>query len=128
MTHHTSSPVKLKRIYEAPARSDGYRVLVDRIWPRGVSKEAASLHAWLKDVAPSTELRGRFSHDPSKWSSFKREYLRELEQHEDRLAELIGLCARGTVTLVFAARDIEHNNAVALKEHLDGRLESRRRA
>ncbi|HEY6727754.1 MAG TPA: DUF488 domain-containing protein [Polyangiaceae bacterium] len=110
--------VKVKRVYDVPARSDGRRVLVDRIWPRGLSKEDANLDAWLKDLAPSAELRKWFGHDPSKWSAFKRKYFRELDQHASVIEQLL-TSPRRTTTLLFAATDREHNNAVALKEYLE---------
>ena len=123
----TSSPrLQVKRIYDPPARSDGFRVLVDRIWPRGLSKEAAKLDAWIKDVAPSAELRKWFGHEPSRWASFKRRYFRELDEREEALEQLLEGCTARTLTLLFAAKDPEHNNAVALKEYLDARTEAKR--
>jgi len=118
--------VRVKRVYAAPARSDGCRVLVDRIWPRGLSKEVASLDAWLKDVAPSSALRQWFRHDPAKWESFKRKYFAELDRQEGVLDRLLEPCPGRTLTLLFAAQDTEHNNAVALKEYLDKQSRSRR--
>ena len=112
--------IKLKRVYEAPARTDGRRVLVDRIWPRGVSKKAAELDLWLKDVAPSDRLRKGFAHDAERWEEFKRRYFEELEGKPESLEELQEAASRGPVTLLFAARDEERNNAVALKEYLEG--------
>ena len=114
--------IDLKRAYDPPARSDGYRVLVDRIWPRGVTKEDLKVDAWLKEVAPSTVLRKWFGHDPKKWDEFRRRYARELEPHATALEQLVEHARAGHVTLVFAAKDTEHNNAVALREHLEGRL------
>lgn len=123
----TSKPeLRVKRVYDAPARSDGYRVLVDRIWPRGLLKEAAKLDTWVKDVAPSAELRQWFGHEPSRWASFKRRYFRELDGNQEALAQLLEGCSGRTLTLLFAAKDSAHNNAVVLKEYLDARLESRR--
>lgn len=115
--------IRLKRVYEAPARADGARVLVDRVWPRGVSKEAARLDRWLKEVAPSAALRKWFGHEPSRWEEFRRRYHAELEkgaaaQAVEELRDL--LKQRRTVTLLFAARDEAHNNAVALKAFLEG--------
>lgn len=118
--------IRLKRAYEAPARSDGPRVLVDRIWPRGVAKKDADITHWLKGLAPSTELRKWFGHDPDKWPEFQERYLRELTGEEagedlEKLKNLVEEHSR--VTLVFAAKDTGHNNAVALKEFvLNGRL------
>ncbi|WP_417567540.1 DUF488 domain-containing protein [Marinobacter sp.] len=111
--------IRLKRAYEEPARSDGPRVLVDRIWPRGVAKEDADLAHWLKGLAPSTELRKWFGHDPDKWSEFRERYLKELtsDAARDDLEALKKLVeAHNRITLVFAAKDTEHNNAVALRD------------
>lgn len=113
--------IKVKRAYEAPARSDGYRVLVDRVWPRGVTRDALRLDAWTKDVAPSAGLRKWFGHDPAKWDEFERRYFAELDGQPEAVAGLLEACRRGTVTLVFGARDVEHNNAVALKQYLERR-------
>lgn len=110
--------IKLKRIYDAPARADGQRVLVDRIWPRGVSKEAADLDLWLKEVAPSDRLRKWFGHDEEKWEEFKRRYFEELDGRRESLKEVVEAASHRTVTLLFAAKDEERNNAVALKEYL----------
>lgn len=123
----TSSPkVQVRRVYDPPARSDGCRVLVDRLWPRGLSKETARLDAWIKDVAPSAELRQWFGHQPSKWATFKRKYFRELDGRDGALTQLLHACPARTLTLLFAAKDDAHNNAVALKEYLDARIESTR--
>ena len=112
-----SSPtLQTKRIYEKPAESDGRRVLVDRLWPRGIAKEDAKIDRWLKEVAPSNELRNWFGHDPDKWAEFKKRYFKELAQHKDVLHELLE--RDGTLTLVYAAKDETHNNAVALKAYL----------
>ncbi len=110
--------IKLKRAYEAPARDDGRRVLVDRVWPRGIRKEAAAVDLWLKDVAPSTELRKWFGHDPERWTEFRRRYRAELAKHPEALAELRRLAQSGTLTLVYGARDPLHNQAVVLRELL----------
>jgi len=110
---------KLKRAYEKPARADGYRVLVDRIWPRGISKAAAKIDGWQKEIAPSTGLRKWFGHDPDRWLEFKRRYFAELEARHEALAKLRELATGGTITLVFGAKDTEHNQAVALKEYLE---------
>lgn len=124
MPRTSSHRLSVKRAYDAPARSDGYRVLVDRIWPRGLAKGDAQFDGWAKDLAPSAELRKWFAHDPSKWTDFKRKYFRELEGQSSAVAELLDTCSRQRVTLVFAAKDDAHNNAVALKEYLDGQLGS----
>lgn len=114
--------IDLKRTYDAPAKSDGHRILVDRIWPRGITKDDLQIDAWLKAVAPSDQLRKWFGHDPTKWDEFKKRYAGELEQHADALEQLVEIARAGDVTLVFSAKDTEHNNAVALKEHLERRL------
>lgn len=110
--------VQIKRVYEAPSDADGLRVLVDRLWPRGVSKEKAKLDFWLKEVAPSDELRRWFAHDPAKWSEFKRRYLEELERNPVPVEQLRELVAKQSVTLLFAALDKEHNEAVVLRDLL----------
>jgi uncharacterized protein YeaO (DUF488 family) len=112
--------VKLKRAREPAGRADGYRVLVERLWPRGVRKTDLPLDAWAKELAPSTELRKWFHHDPGRWSEFQRRYRRELGEKpaKDRLRELSDRSARGTVTLVFSAHDADHSNAVVLRNLL----------
>ncbi len=127
MPRAASSRFRVKRVYDPPARSDGRRVLVDRMWPRGLSRDEAALDAWIRDVAPSADLRKWFGHEPAKWAAFKRRYFRELDGKADALAQLAEACAGRTVTLLFAAKDTEHNNAVALKEYLDARASSGRR-
>jgi uncharacterized protein YeaO (DUF488 family) len=109
----------LKRAYESSAPSDGKRILVDRLWPRGVSKDRAALDLWLKDVAPSTELRKWFAHDPAKWPEFVTRYQAELA-HNEALSELKALASEGDITLVYAAKDEEHNEAQVLKGILEG--------
>jgi uncharacterized protein YeaO (DUF488 family) len=117
-------PIDLKRAYDPPAKSDGRRILVDRVWPRGIAKDDLQIDAWLKDLAPSTELRKWFDHDPAKWDEFRKRYERELEQRAEVLEKLVEKARAGHITLVFSAKDTEHNNAVALKEHLERRLKS----
>lgn len=114
-------PVRLKRVYEAPARADGERVLVDRVWPRGLSKEKAAVDRWLKAIAPSKELRQWFGHDPERWEGFKDRYFRELDGQGEAVDSLVDVARNGTLTLVYAARDTAHNNAVALKDYLEAR-------
>ncbi|MBD3640821.1 MAG: DUF488 family protein [Marinobacter sp.] len=118
--------IRLKRAFETPARSDGPRILVDRIWPRGVAKKDADIVHWLKGLAPSTELRKWFGHDPDKWPEFREHYLKELQSDEasEDLAALRSLLGdHDRITLVFAAKDTDHNNAVALRDFiLAGRL------
>ena len=113
--------VKLKRAYEAPAKSDGQRVLVDRVWSRGITKEEILIDDWVKDVAPRIALRKRFNHEPPKWNEFKRRYFRGLGKRPDGLKRLLAKSRAGTITLVFGARDVSHNNAVALKEYFEHR-------
>ena len=110
--------VFLKRAYEPPAPGDGQRFLVERLWPRGVRKAGLRLDGWLKEVAPSPELRRWFSHDPAKWSAFKRRYFDELRDREPALRPLREAARRGPITLVYGARDTQHNAAVALREYL----------
>ena len=110
--------IRIKRVYETPETSDGTRILVDRLWPRGLSKERAALDDWMKDIAPSDELRKWFAHDSGKWSEFRAAYLEELKAHHDTLERLAKLARRGTVTLLFAARNEKHNNAAVIRERL----------
>lgn len=114
--------IQIKRVYEAPARGDGARFLVERLWPRGLKKEELDARAWLKEVAPSAALRQWFAHDPSKWSAFKRKYFSELDKNATSWAPLLQAARRGNVTLLYSARDTEHNNAIALKTYLDQKL------
>lgn len=114
--------VVVKRAREAPSGSDGQRVLVDRIWPRGIARKDLRLDDWLRELAPSAALRKWFAHDPGKWDGFKERYARELEGQEKTLEDLASRARNGRITLVFDARDTEHNNAVALKEQLERRM------
>jgi uncharacterized protein YeaO (DUF488 family) len=114
--------IKLKRAYENASRDDGTRFLVERLWPRGVKKDALRLDAWLKDVAPSTELRQWFGHVPSKWSEFQRRYRVELGRNAEALGPILKAARRGRVTLVYSSHDQEHNNAVVLKAYVESRL------
>lgn len=111
--------VLLKRAYEPPARSDGARFLVERLWPRGVTKAALAVEAWLKELAPSPALRAWYAHDPAKWPEFRRRYLAELAANAAAVAPLRAAARRGTVTLVFAARDPERSSAAVLKSWLE---------
>jgi uncharacterized protein YeaO (DUF488 family) len=108
--------VRVKRAYEPAASSDGFRVLVDRLWPRGVSRERARLDQWDRELSPSTELRRWFGHRPDRFEEFRRRYLHELSEHRDRIAELRRRARKGTLTLVYSARDAEHNDAVVVAE------------
>ena len=112
--------VRLKRAYEPAAEDDGYRVLVDRLWPRGVSREKARLDEWARELAPSAELRRWFGHDPARFDEFRRRYREELTPRADELEELRGRARSGRLTLVFGARDTEHNDAIVLAEILRG--------
>jgi len=117
--------IRVRRIYDAPEPEDGRRILVDRLWPRGLTKNKARVDLWLKDVAPSDALRKWFGHDPVKWRAFRTRYFRELGKRRDEVGALRKETRAGTVTLLFGARDTEHNNAVALKEFLAGRRNQR---
>ena len=112
--------IKLKRAYEPPEPADGLRILVDRLWPRGVSKDAAAIDHWYKELAPSTALRRWFGHDPARWAEFGERYRRELEEKQDQLEELRAITRKSTVTLVYAAHDTAHNQAVVLRDVLRG--------
>lgn len=114
-----SVQIKLKRVYELPEKSDGTRVLVERLWPRGLSKEKASVDLWVKEAAPSTELRKWFNHDPSKWDTFKERYFEELESNPGATKQIVELIGKGTVTFVFASREERYNNSAALIEYLE---------
>jgi uncharacterized protein YeaO (DUF488 family) len=110
--------IQLKRVYEAPSKSDGTRILVDRLWPRGLTKEKARVDLWLKEVAPSNELREWFAHDPAKWPEFKARYKAELKHNASQLALLKQAITRGDATLLYGAKDTEHNEAVVLQDLL----------
>jgi uncharacterized protein YeaO (DUF488 family) len=110
--------IRLKRAYEPAKRTDGTRVLVDRLWPRGLSKEKARIDHWLKEIAPSTSLRKWFGHDPARWEGFRERYRRELDENAGEVGKLRALARRGTVTLVYSAKDEVHNQAVALRDYL----------
>lgn len=115
------SRIQIRRIYDDPEKDEGARVLVDRVWPRGISKDQAGLDHWFKELAPSTELRKWFGHDPKLWAAFKQKYRKELEDEDRReqLEELAELAASGPVTLLFGAKDTAHNQAVVLREVLE---------
>ena len=117
--------VRLKRAYDPPAASDGTRILVDRLWPRGVSKANAAIDQWDKSIAPSTMLRNWFGHDPARWQEFRRRYANEIHRHREQLDELRARARSGRITLVFAAHDEIHNHAVVLRDILLGRAELR---
>jgi len=113
--------IRLKRAYKPAARADGRRVLVERLWPRGVTKDALHADAWIKDAAPSAALRTWFGHEPARWPEFRRRYTAELRAHPEAWAELRAWSRRGTVTLLYAARDTEHNSALVLRDLLTSR-------
>lgn len=114
--------LRVKRVYEAPGSDDGARYLVERLWPRGMKKENLIMDAWLKEVAPSNDLRRWFGHDPAKWDEFQRRYWAELDANPSASKPLIEASRRGNVTLLYSARDTEHNNAIVLKSFLEKRL------
>jgi uncharacterized protein YeaO (DUF488 family) len=111
--------VRIKRVYETPQPSDGTRILIDRLWPRGLTKDRARVDLWLKDIAPSTSLREWFGHDPAKWEEFQRRYQAELDANPATEAELRAALQRGPATLVYGAKDEQHNDAVVLKAYLE---------
>jgi len=113
--------IRVKRIYEEPAPEDGYRLLVDRLWPRGVSKQKSLIDAWMKEIGPSSQLRRWYGHDAERWPEFKKRYALELDASPDLVGEVVSLARAGTVTLLFSARDGERNQAVALAEYLGSR-------
>ncbi len=110
--------LKIKRVYVKPEAADGKRILVDRLWPRGLTKEKAGIDLWLKDIAPTTELRKWFGHDPAKWKEFQKRYHQELKNNKDQVSILYEQLKKGSVTLVYGAKDEEHNEALVLKEWL----------
>lgn len=116
-----SARIWIRRAYALPTRGDGYRVLVDRVWPRGVRKEEAALDDWMREVAPSTDLRHWFGHDPARFEEFRSRYHRELADRTDAVEVLTQRVREGRLTLVYGARDEQHNNAIVLREHLEGR-------
>jgi len=111
--------LKIKRVYEKPGKEDGKRILVDRLWPRGLTKEKARIDLWLKDIAPTTELRKWFGHDPKKWKTFQAKYQQELNNNKEQVSILYEQLNKGVVTLVYGAKDEEHNEALVLKEWLN---------
>lgn len=110
--------IDVKRVYEQPGKNEGIRVLVDRVWPRGIKKEHAGIDLWLRDIAPSTALRKWFAHDAEKWPAFKTRYFKELQHNGAAVAQLLALTRKGKVTLVYGAKNTEFNNAVALREYI----------
>lgn len=110
--------IKIKRIYEEPKKSDGYRILVDKLWPRGMKKEKAAIDLWVKEIAPSDSLRKWFNHDAKKWPEFKKRYAKELSNNQDAIDVILKEARKKTVTLLFSAKETEHNNAIALLDIL----------
>lgn len=119
--------IQTKRVYEPATEADGRRFLVDRLWPRGIKKESVRLAGWLKDIAPSDQLRKWFQHDPAKWDAFQKRYRAELDARSKAWEPLLKAAQNGSITLLFGARDIEHNNAVVLKGYLQERFKTDRR-
>ena len=113
--------IRLKRAYEAPSRHDGVRILIDRLWPRGVTKKAAALDRWIKEIAPSNELRKWFGHDSARWREFQNLYTKEIHKHKQLLTELRSIARRGPLTLIYSAQDKQHNDAIVLRNVLLGR-------
>ena len=111
--------IRVKRVYEEPEESDGRRILVDRLWARGLSKEKANVDVWVKEIAPSTELRRWYGHDPNKWTEFKNRYAAELETNAGQVEEILGEIQAGTVTFLYSSKEEQLNNAVALKEYIE---------
>lgn len=109
----------MRRVYEKPEKTGGTRILIDRLWPRGVSKQKAKIDLWLKDVAPSDNLRKWFNHDDNKWETFRKKYFKELDKNKEAVETVKKEAAKNSVTLVFGAKNVNHNNAVALKEYLE---------
>jgi uncharacterized protein YeaO (DUF488 family) len=116
----TAGRIKLRRVYDPAERTDGMRILVDRLWPRGLSKDDACIDQWVKDLAPSNELRKWFGHDPARWDEFRDRYAAELDRHSDQVMELRELAREGPITLVYSAHDEVHNNAVVLRDFILG--------
>ena len=114
--------IQVKRVYDPPDTEDGVRFLVDRLWPRGIKRESLQIEGWLKDAAPSDTLRRWFGHEPAKWKEFRRRYFMELENNRAALRPLLDIARQNNVTLLYSAKNIKYNNAVALKEYLDTRL------
>lgn len=124
----SASPFRLKRVYDPPSAEDGTRILIERLWPRGMKKEALRCDAWVKEAGPSHQLRRWFHHDPERWDEFRRRYAAELRHNAEALRPLLESAARGPVTLLYSSRDQLHNNAVALKAFLEAVPAARRRA
>jgi len=118
MSNITPDAIRIKRAYAAPSATDGTRVLIDRLWPRGIKKSDAAIDEWIKELSPSTELRKWFGHDPARWEEFRRRFTKELREQDDQIERLRTMARHGTLTLVYSARDEQHNDAVVLREIL----------
>ena len=114
--------VKIKRVYDPPSHDDGKRILIDRLWPRGLKKEDARIDEWIKELAPSTELRKWFGHDPEKWEGFKKRFFSEIHERQDLIDGIIDAARKGAVTLLYGSKEKRFNNATALKEYLEARM------
>jgi uncharacterized protein YeaO (DUF488 family) len=119
--------LKIKRVYDPPSPNDGKRILIDRLWPRGLKKEDAKVDVWIKEVAPSTQLRMWYGHDPKKWVEFKRRFFSELHRRQDLVEGIVNASRKGTVTLLFGSKEERFNNAVALKEFVEARMNASER-
>ena len=119
--------IKIKRVYDEPSRGDGKRILIDRLWPRGIKKEDARIDEWIKEVAPSSELRKWFDHDPNKWGEFKKRFFTELHGKQDVVDGIISAARKSTVTLLFGSKEERFNNAVALQEYIESRVKASER-
>ncbi len=119
--------IRIKRVYEKPLKDDGKRILIDRLWPRGLKKEDARIDEWIKEIAPSNELRKWFSHDPNRWDEFKYRFFAELHGHRQLIDGIISTAKKGTVTLLFGSKEERFNNAVALKEYIEKRMDASER-
>ncbi len=117
--------IKIKRVYEEPSPRDGKRILVDRLWPRGLKKEDARIDEWLRELSPSNELRKWFNHEPDKWTEFKKRFSAELRGTEDLIGRIVTYSKKGTVTLLFGSKEERINNAVALKEYIESRMKAK---
>ena len=118
--------IQIKRVYEPPAKEDGARFLVERLWPRGMKKEALQMDLWCKDAAPSDDLRHWFSHDPAKWKEFQRRYRAQLRENHEACRPLLDAAKQGNITLLYSAHDTKHNNAIVLKTYLEERLSGKK--
>jgi uncharacterized protein YeaO (DUF488 family) len=116
--------IKLKRAYDRPSRGDGTRILVDRLWPRGLGKEGARIDVWSKNIAPSADLRKWFNHEPEKWDLFRRRYFAELDGQLGEIGEIVKMGRKGTVTLLFGSKEERYNNAAALREYIEARMQA----